>query len=201
MNINGFVLAGGMSRRMGQDKALMRLGEIPLVLQAARILQPFVDNVTLLAHPQRYEHLWASVVADRWPNEGPLGAVCTGMHHSTAPWNVFLACDIPLVSRQFIELLIHRLGTTSSDAVVPRGRDGWQPLSAAYHARCREIFVRAFETGERSIVGLLNEVRVDTITQDDMRAAGLSQTELTNMNTPGDWEQVKALSRKDPKGY
>jgi molybdenum cofactor guanylyltransferase len=49
MKMNGFVLAGGQSTRMGQDKALLRLGNTPLILRAAKILQPFVSEVILLA--------------------------------------------------------------------------------------------------------------------------------------------------------
>ena len=99
--INGFVLAGGKSSRMGQDKALMRLEGKPLVLRAAEILRPFVREITLLAPAGRYENLGLPVVADKWPDQGPLAAVCTGLLSSHAEWNIFLACDLPLVSRQF----------------------------------------------------------------------------------------------------
>ena len=195
IRMNGFVLAGGKSTRMGRDKALLLLRNTTLILRAAEILKPFVFEVTLLAPPKRYGKLWPSVVADRWPNQGPLGAVCTGLLHSHAEWNVFLACDIPLVSRRFMDLLIRRVCTASSDAVVPRDGDEWQPFSAAYHARCREIFVKAFEEGERSMVRLLDKMSVDVITPVDMLTAGISPVELTNVNTPEDWERIKRLSR------
>lgn len=199
MKIKGFVLAGGKSTRMGQDKGLMRLGSTPLLLRAVALLDPFVDEVILLAPPKRYRKLWPSVIADKWPNQGPLAAVCTGLVHSNAEWNIFLACDIPLVSEAFMGLLIRRIRTTSSDAVVPRVEAEWQPFSAAYQARCREIFVRAFEEGERSIVRLLHKVNVDAITQGDMLTSGLSHMELTNVNTPADWERVKEASRERDK--
>jgi molybdopterin-guanine dinucleotide biosynthesis protein A len=196
MKMNGFVLAGGQSTRMGRDKALLRLGNTPLILRAAKILRPFVSEVILLAPPKRYRRLWPSVLPDRWPNQGPLGAVCTGLLHSNAEWNVFLACDIPLVSRRFLELLTRRVGATSADAVVPRAEGEWQPFSAAYHARCRQVFVGAFEEGERSVVRLLERIGMDVITPAEMLAAGLSPAELTNVNTPQEWERVKLLSRR-----
>src|SRR5208282_3143492 len=118
--INGFVLAGGKSSRMGKDKALMRLEGRPLVLRAAEILSPFVRQITLLAPRDRYENLGLPVVADKWPDQGPLAAVCTGLLSSNTEWNIFLACDLPRVSRQFIQLLVGRIRATHSDAVVPR---------------------------------------------------------------------------------
>ncbi len=197
--IRGFVLAGGKSSRMGRNKALMRLGQKTLVLRALETLEPFVCEVNLLAPPSQYGRLGVPVIADRWPNQGPLAAVCTALLHSDADWNIFLACDLPFVSRRFMELLAGRIHRTSSDAVVPRAEDAWQPLSAAYHARCRRQFVRAFEEGERSITRLLDKVTVNTITQNDMLAAGLSQTELTNVNTPEDWERIRRYSGQQDK--
>ena len=193
--ISGFVLAGGKSSRMGQDKALMRLGGKLLVQRAAEILRPFVREVTLLAPAGRYRNLGLSMVADKWPDQGPLAAVCTGLLSSSAEWSIFLACDLPLVSRKFFQLLVQRVRTTRSDAVVPRTEDGWQPLSAAYHSRCRLAFARALQEGRRSIIGLFDEVRVEAITRDEMVSAGLSKVELVNVNTPEDWARIAELTK------
>jgi molybdopterin-guanine dinucleotide biosynthesis protein A len=194
-DINGFVLAGGNSSRMGQDKALMQLGGTPLVLRAAEILRPFVREVTLLAPADRYGNLGLPVVADKWPDQGPLAAVCTGLLSSHAGWSIFLACDLPLVSREFIKLLVARVRATRSDAVVPRTEDGWQPLSAAYHSRCQAAFARAMQDGRRSITSLFDEVPVEVITPEQMLSAGLSNEEFTNINTPEDWARVAELSK------
>ncbi len=188
--INGFVLAGGKSSRMGQDKALMQLGGKQLVLRATEILRPFVREITLLAPAERYKNLGLPVLRDKWPDRGPLAAVCTGLLDSGTEWNIFLACDLPLVSRQFIQLLVERVRATRSDAVVPRTEDVWQPLSAAYHSRCRRAFTRALQEGRRSMIGLFDEVRVEVITQNEMANAGLSEGELSNMNTPEDWARI-----------
>jgi len=193
--IDGFVLAGGKSSRMGQDKALMQFEGKPLVLRAAEILRPFVREITLLAPADRYESLGLPVIVDQWPDQGPLAAIGTGLLSSRAEWSIFLACDLPLVTRQFIQLLVQRVGATRSDAVVPRTEEGWQPLSAAYHSRCRTAFVRALQEGRRSIIRLLDEVRVEVITRDEMAGAGLSAVELVNVNTPGDWARIAELSK------
>jgi molybdopterin-guanine dinucleotide biosynthesis protein A len=193
-DIHGYVLAGGKSSRMGQDKALMRLEGKPLVLRATEVLRPFVGEMTLLAPAGRYENLGLPVVADKWPDQGPLAGVCTGLLSSHAEWNIFLACDLPLVSPQFLQLLVQRVRGTRSDAVVPRTEDGWQPLSAAYHSRCRTAFARAFQEGGRSIVKVLEEVHVEVITHDELVAAGVGEGELTNINTLEDWARIAEIS-------
>ena len=81
--INGFILAGGKSSRMGRDKGLIFFGKKPLVLRVAALLKPYVDEVTLLAPPDRYRNLGLAVLADRWPDQGPLAAVSTGLLSQT----------------------------------------------------------------------------------------------------------------------
>ena len=191
--INGFVLAGGKSSRMGQDKGLMRLGNHPLVLRAAETLLPVVHTVTFLAPPDRYGNLGFPVIADLWPDQGPLSALCTGLISSDADWNLFLACDLPRISRRFTEFLAQRVRATRSDAVVPRTRDGWQPLCAAYHARCRTAFEAALRQGRRSIVELFDELHPDAIASEEMVRIGLSEAEFANVNTPEEWTRLSQL--------
>lgn len=192
--VKGFVLAGGRSSRMRQDKALMRLHGKPLVLHAAEILQPYVSELAILGPKDRYGDFGLPVLEDRWPGQGPLGAVCTGLLSSSAPWNIFLACDLPRLTPPFVQLLIKRMRSTRSAAVVPRTEDGWQPLCAAYHSRCAVLFERAFLEGKRSISGCLDALDAEAITQDEMKAAGLRDGELANVNTPEDWERFAPRS-------
>jgi molybdenum cofactor guanylyltransferase len=193
--INGFVLVGGKSSRMGRDKSLMPFGGMPLVLRVAEALAPLVRQVSLLGPPERYGHTGLHVIADKWPGQGPLAAICTGLVSSDAEWTIFLACDLPLVSQAFIGFLVQRAMNSESDAVVPRLADGWQPLAAAYRANCRTQFARAIEAGERSIIRAFAGMRVEAITPDEMAAAGLSETELANVNTPEDWERLRELTK------
>ncbi|MGO8816790.1 MAG: molybdenum cofactor guanylyltransferase [Terriglobia bacterium] len=191
--MNGFVLAGGKSSRMGKDKGLMRLGNQPLVLRAAEILLPIAHRVTLLAPPDLYGNLGFPVIADLWPDLGPLAALCTGLISSDAEWNLFLACDLPRVSPRFIEYLAQRVRATRSDAVVPCTRDGWQPLCAAYHTRCLTAFEPAIRERRLSIVELFDELHPEAITPEEMAHIGMSEAGFTNVNTPQEWLQLTQL--------
>lgn len=195
--INGFVLAGGKSRRMGQDKALMQLGGRQLVVRAADVLRPFVNQVAVLAPAGRYRLVDTPLIPDRWPNRGPLAAMCPALLSSTADWNIFLACDLPFVSEQFIRLLIQRVRMTCADAVVPRTVDGWQPLSGAYHARCRTAWARALDSEERSIIKTFDSLMVEAITSQELASAGVAQIELANVNTPEDWARLSEWAERE----
>ena len=189
-DIQGFVLAGGKSSRMGRDKARMEMGGMPLVVRTAELLRPFVREVTVLGPPERFADLGFPVIADQWQEVGPLGALCTGLRHSACDWNIFLACDLPLLSKGFVQLLVDRIQTAACDIVAPRTKDGWHPLCAAYHTCCRTAFEDALAEKRYSIVALFDRFRVESITTDQWMAAGLDSRELMNMNTPEDWARV-----------
>ena len=188
--ICGFVLVGGKSRRMGRDKSLLEFGGKPLARRAADLLAPFVDRVALVGLKDPYGQLGLPVIEDKWPGEGPLGAVCTALLAFPTDWSIIMASDLPLISERFIQLLIQLVRTTSADAVVPRTADGWQPLAAAYHPRCRAVFQSAFEAGERSIISAFATLAVQAITVEEMTAAGLGESEFVNVNTREDWARL-----------
>ena len=88
------------------------------------------------------------------------GGVSTDQLRATGPeWNIFLACDLRLVSPRFMERLVRRVRVTCSDALAPRPEDGWQPPSAAYYARCRTAIMPGIHEGRRSIIGLFDEIQ------------------------------------------
>ena len=196
MDIQGFVLAGGKSSRMGHDKARLEIEGKPLVVRAAELLKPFVRGVILLGPPESYGDLGLPVIADEWQDQGPLAAVCTGLLHSSTEWNIFLACDLPVLSGKFLQLLVDRVTVSPADIVASCTVDGWQPLCAAYHSRCRQACTGALQAGRRSLVKLFDKVRVEAITSHDLAAAGLGESTFSNVNTPGDWSRIVEESER-----
>lgn len=188
--VNGFVLAGGKSTRMGQDKAMMRYAGRPLVVRAAELLESVVRNVALLGSPDRYGGLGYPVIPDSWPEVGPLAGLCAGLIHSDTQWNLFLACDLPLVTPRCLALLIERSRNTNFIAVVPQTEHGWQPLCAVYHVLCRPIFEAGVRRGNLSVVGLFDEVCPDAIAAEEMVTFGLTEDNFLNVNTPDDWTRL-----------
>ena len=78
-NVAAFILAGGTSERMGQDKALLELGGAPMVTRMERLAQPYVASVAIVAPQERYAQLGLHIVPDRWPGAGPLGGIATAL--------------------------------------------------------------------------------------------------------------------------
>ena len=181
--VAGAVLAGGRSRRMGRDKALLEVDGRPMArsvldaLVAAGVGPLFVVG----GDARRLAALGAALVADRFPGEGPLGGVITALHHvgEAAPLVLVAACDLPDLDRTVLDPLLEAARSTAAadppQAIVPRaGR--LHPACAVWAVSAAPPLRTAYDAGERSLHGALVRVRVEIV---DVPAAP-----LRNINTP-----------------
>src|SRR5690349_13170490 len=91
----GYVLLGGRSSRMGQDKALLAFEDRPLAARVADLVQQACGSVTLVGSREKYGGLGYPVMDDIFPNQGPLGGIHTALSRSRARWNLIAGCDMP----------------------------------------------------------------------------------------------------------
>lgn len=195
--VAAFVLVGGESRRMGIDKALLVFHDKPMFLCVAGLLQPFVEEVTLLGPKARYAGFGLPVVEDVVPGQGPVWAVQTALKRSTHPWNLFFACDLPHLDQQIIELLLARLRQTGAQVIVPvaAGRD--QPLCAAYHRSCLPAIGTLLESETNpSFLKLLSSLRVERILPGPGENRLAWERRFSNVNTRKEWGQLQSAASK-----
>ena len=191
LSVSGFVLVGGRSRRMGQDKALLPFQGRSLFQHAVELLRPHAAQVTLLGSPARYGDFGIPVLPDRRSGRGPLEALCTGLENSPCEWNIFLACDLPFLEGRFVQFLIERALASEAQAVVPRTDDGWQPLCAAYHRGCLAVMQQSPEEEPSGIAARLGRLRVQALATDELLRVGFSPRMFKNINTTEDWKEVQ----------
>ncbi len=114
----GFVLAGGESRRMGEDKALVPFAGRTLVEQAVEILRD-AGLAVWIAGARAPLKGFAPVVKDDKPGLGPLGGICAALETMTARLAVFLPVDQPLTPACLIELLVRHAEVSGRAVTVP----------------------------------------------------------------------------------
>jgi molybdopterin-guanine dinucleotide biosynthesis protein A len=102
---SGFVLAGGRSSRMGQDKALVRFAGQPLVEHALSILRQAGLTASLAGGTSSLAN-FAPVVEDTKAGLGPLGGICAALRSTSARWAVFLPVDLPLLPASLVGFLL-----------------------------------------------------------------------------------------------
>ncbi|MEM7350154.1 MAG: molybdenum cofactor guanylyltransferase [Acidobacteriota bacterium] len=188
----GVVLAGGASRRMGRDKASLRLGPTSLAERAAGALSEVLATVVVA---DRGHHRVAGCESVR---DGDGAGPAAGILGAAAAYPVrdllVLACDLPAVP---IALLRH-LADFSSDrprdeaghcaALVPRWRRGIEPLCALYRRSALEALAEEVRAGRFALRSLLLErlSEVRFLEGPELAAFGDPQRLFANLNTPDD---------------
>jgi molybdopterin-guanine dinucleotide biosynthesis protein A len=190
--IEGFILAGGESSRMGRDKALLELDGVPLLVRTARLVESVVGPPTVVGNPEAYQSLGLRVIGDDWPSAGPLGGIVTALRASSAPWNLVVACDLPYLTRPWLDYLISRALASEADAVLPMNARGAEPLCAMYHKRCEPGLRAALKRGTRKITEGLEGVRAEYIEPSEWKVFDSGGLLFKNMNSPEDYEEARA---------
>ena len=184
---------------MGQNKALLRLGRQTLIEHVLAVLSPLVSQTGIISSTaEEYAHLSVECYRDRWPGLGPLGGIGTALENSHNDYSLILACDMPLVSRELLELLIDK--SPNYQVTVPKEADGHlQPLCALYHRSCLKTIERLIEQGRYSPRDLFSEV--NTLIVPFEAIAGLAHSErlFENVNTPEDLARISDLLKIPPK--
>lgn len=187
--VTGFVVAGGRSRRMGRDKALLPWAGTTLLDHAIRRLQAVVPDVALLAgEPTRYADRSLPVVADSLSDAGPLAGVLAGLDHAAGGGGLFLAVDVPFVPEALLRQLLHSVH--GYDAVVPASVAGPEPLCAVYGPACREPIRRRLVAGERKMTCFWPDVRVRLLEIRFEMGFGEPEALFLNVNSPDDYKRA-----------
>jgi molybdopterin-guanine dinucleotide biosynthesis protein A len=178
--IEAFVLAGGRSRRMGRDKALLEWGGSRLVERAVQSLRGVCALVRIVGDREDLNRL-APVVADTFPGSGPLGGIHAALAATTHDWNLFLPVDMPLLPAGFPAWMLDRVALTEAVATMPVVAGLPQPLCAVYHRAMEPALREELTAGRlRTIEGVQSaasrahstEPRIDTFHVESLAAAG-----------------------------
>jgi len=179
----GYVLAGGASRRMGRDKAMLMEAGLPLVERAAGVVASAAGSCSIVAPIGRYEGLGFPVLPDLWPGEGPLGGILTALESGESEWNLIVAVDMPFLDAGFLGLLLGE-ARKGRETLVPAHADGRvEPLCAVYHSGGLPGLRAFFNAGGRRVKDALREI--------SLRTVPAPERILANVNTPGQWEAAR----------
>lgn len=189
--VAGFVLAGGESTRMGRSKAALELDGVPMLVRMAQLVESVSGTAPrVIGEPKGAEAYGLAVIADEWPGAGPLGGIATALGASNTPWNLIVACDLPYLTKPWLQFLAARALASQADAVVPTTTRGAEPLCAVYHKRCEEAIRAALEHGVRKVQDGLRELLVELIDPFEWKAFDPDGLLFKNMNTPEDYEEA-----------
>lgn len=190
-NVAGFVLAGGKSSRMGEDKALLPLNGQFLLQRAVRVVGLATGANAVVIGARRDGFADQAFVSDDWPEAGPLGGIATALRVTSADWNFIVACDMPYLTNAWLEFLVDRARASAADVVLAENKGGLEPLCGMYHKRSGDPLRAALERGMRKVTEVLQTLNLDRIQPTEWRAFDASGCLFKNVNSPADYEEAK----------
>ncbi len=194
------ILVGGRSRRMGENKALIRLDPHgPSVIETVvqRLGAVTGDIVLVGSTPEDIAFLGLHHISDQTPGIGALGGIQAALGATASPHILIVACDMPFLS---VNLLQHMAALPRDyDALVPM-LDRPQPLHAIYARNCLPHIDRSIHSGDYRATGWLSGANVRSIDRDTMRRHDPTLLSCFNMNTPADVAHARRIIASSQPG-
>ncbi|MEW4431628.1 molybdenum cofactor guanylyltransferase [Paenibacillus pabuli] len=191
----GIILAGGLSSRMGSNKALLPLDGSIVLEHVASAIAPAVSRVIVAAGPNvdAYQALGYTCVEDGYPGKGPLAGLHAALEASETEWNLVCACDLPLIQPSFFTTL-QRLAASDKThrAIVPRLEGRVHPLVGIYHIDVLPSLEQCLIEDRLRVTRWLDEVGCRYVEAEDLERAGVQDAaaQLINMNTMQDYRNL-----------
>ncbi|HEY9781889.1 MAG TPA: molybdenum cofactor guanylyltransferase [Leptolyngbyaceae cyanobacterium] len=199
--LSSIVLAGGMSSRMGEDKALLTVGGVPLLRIVCDVAIALCETVYVVTPwTERYQHLlppecqFIHEVQRVEENEdkkkisnSPLVGFAQGLAHVTTDWVLLLACDLPRLQVEVLRDWVTQLNNVDNEAIalLTRHAKGWDPLCGFYRRSCLPALMQYIDRGGRSFQQWLAQHSVQVLPLSDAQM-------LFNCNTPADYKEINA---------
>jgi len=197
---SGFVLAGGRSRRMGTNKALLPLGGRRLVDRAIDLLSPHVQDLFVVGPPEVFPFLHVPVRPDEIRQAGPLGGILTGLRHARFDKSLVLGVDLPFLSGEALERVLAGAESSDADVTLPRYHDIQETLCGIYSRRCITPIEGMLMAGHKSVLDLLGRVRTHVLEEETFKDL-LAFDPFFNINTREDYEEAKRrVAHLHPEG-
>jgi len=187
------IQAGGESRRMGIDKALIPFLGKPLIVHVYERVMSLADEVIITTnHPENYKFLEVPLHRDIVKERGALGGIYTALKSANNPVVAIVACDMPFASPELLSIARDRLIDEQVDAVIPRSDDGLEPLHAVYRRNtCIPAVKWALETGEWKAISWFSKVELAFVESEELRIYDPEQVAFWNVNTVEDLERAQ----------
>jgi len=193
------VQAGGESRRMGQNKALLSFLGQPLIARVIERVRGLADEVLITSNtPEEMRFLNLPVFEDVLPGSGALGGLYTALLAARHPLVMVVACDMPLIRAELLAEQARLLQVEGADVVIPVSAEGWEPLHAVYRREtCLPAVKAALDAGQRRMISWFDAVKVRRMEPEETRRLDPQGRSFLNVNTPEEFTAVEALARAE----
>ncbi|MFZ1805992.1 MAG: NTP transferase domain-containing protein [Cyclobacteriaceae bacterium] len=188
LSLNGLVLGGGRSSRMGKDKALLDYHGQPQKHHVFQLLEKFCDHVYYSANSHATPH--DTIIIDAYPFQGPLNGILSAFKYSPEVAWLTVPVDMPFVDEAVLQFLVDQRDASKvatcfydSEGKLP------EPLLTIWEPSCAILLKSFYEEGKISPRDFLNSANIKLLQVPESRA-------LKNINTPEGYDEFLDFNGK-----
>ena len=184
------VLAGGDSRRMGEEKVFLELAGKPLIHHLVEKVQPCFETMFISLHTPQPDIPFAQL-PDVEPDRGPIIGIATALQQVETSWVFVVAGDMPFASVAMIEAMAEQRENYA--VVVPKVKGVFQPLFAFYSKAALPIVQAAIAQQQRSLKVVMGKLARYVYSEDECRRYDPELLSFFDLDTPQDRERAEAM--------
>ncbi len=190
------IQAGGESRRMGQDKALLPFLGQPLIERLLKRISGLADEILVTTNnPGAFQFLGVPLYPDLVLDRGALGGLYTALRAASHPVVGIVACDMPFLNPDLLAFEREKLIETKADIVIPETSSGLEPFHAVYRrSTCLEPVKSALDAGKWRVDAWFYQMKLLALTSEEMRLYDPHLVSFWNVNTPEDLSNAQKMA-------
>ena len=188
------ILAGGKSSRMGTNKALLKIDGETLIERMINIVNSCTEKLMIITNnPEEFSFLNVETFQDVIKGAGPLGGIYTALKHCQSTHCLVIACDLPFLSKELLQLL-YKQGT-AYDVLAVDGGKGVEPLCAVYSKNCIPIIEKQLIAGKHRVTDFYSSVNTKILYW-EQNSRLFHNKMFFNINTPEDLKKAEKINKK-----
>ncbi len=179
---------------MGENKAFIEIEGIPIIHRIHNLFKElFQETIIVTNQKDLFSNFESKIYSDLLPNRGALGGLYTGIFFSNFHFSFCVACDMPYIKKSLVQYLLNLL--KEDDVIVPRTRDGLQPLHAIYSKNCLKPIKKVINQGKYSIIDFYDQVKVKVVQENEFIRLDPLRESFINVNTPLELRSLRREKR------
>jgi len=181
-----FVMAGGRSSRMGEDKALLLLDGQSIMQRILKLLKSIHSDIGIIGHSEDYQTFGYPVIPDIIPGQGLMGGLYTAMKSTTKTYVFIIACDLPLIN---VDCILRILKSEANcDIILAASDSKIHPSLGCYHRRLLPRVQESIEKAQLKMKDFIYTCDYTTVEMDDLMENNPNL--LFNLNTKEDYQKL-----------
>ena len=183
------ILAGGSNRRYPTLKPFIEIEGEMIIERQLRVLLSLFDQIVLSTNlPEFYFKLGLPMVGDIGSSSGPLSGILSGLLNSSDDKLFVVACDMPFIKRELIELILSKKDEAS--AVLCSYNNKLHPLIGLYDRSLVRKIQEHIEQGKYRVLDFIKELDICIIDESEIKKVDPEGCSFVNINTPEELKKI-----------